>query len=31
METSMVPDSFQRVELGRIGWKVEDFHMFAMI
>jgi len=31
METSMMPDSFQRVEFGRVGGKVEDFHMFAMI
>jgi len=27
----MVPDSLHGVELWRIGGKVEDFHMFAMI
>jgi hypothetical protein len=26
-----VPDALHRIELWRIGWKVEDFHMFAMI
>ena len=31
METSMMPDSLQRVELGRIGWKIEDFDIFAMV
>lgn len=27
----MMPDSLQRVEFWRIGWKVEDFHIFAML
>ena len=27
----MMPDSLQRVEFWRIGWKVEDFHIFAVL
>lgn len=27
----MVPDPLQRVELGRIGRQVEDFHVFSVV